>query len=73
MATHQILTPEKLNEFNTPPRYRSKDYDALFDLSPDAEVYFSRQTSLESKLAFLMLYSYCKAESQFFDPAQYPT
>lgn len=72
MATHQILTSEKLNEFNTPPRYRSKDYDALFDLSPDAEAYFKRQNRLESKLAFLIQYSYCKAESQFFDPKHYP-
>ncbi len=72
MATHQILTPEKLKEFNTPSQYRSKDYDALFDLSPDAEAYFKRQNRLESKLAFLMQYSYCKAESQFFDPKLYP-
>ncbi len=73
MASQPLLSTEKLSEFNTPTNYRSNDYDAFFDLSPDAMDAFDRLTSRESKLAFLLAYCYCKAESRFFSAKNYPT
>lgn len=72
-TTLNILQPDELQRFESPPSFRIAERQAHFELMPEARRYFRGLRSPVSRLSFVLHYGYFRARGRFFESQRFHT
>ena len=68
-----ILLPDEIRQFETPPSFGRADRETHFTLSQPARDYFNALRSPTSRLSFVLHYGYFRARGRFFESGRFHT